>query len=145
MEVGVWSDRGEAGWIGDRLPQLPEVEPAGDGLGDLEDEVPAGLDDVDADVDHLPAQPGGVAGQLHRPLEAVLLEGLVQVEGGEHHVEEGGVGLEAAEGELLGAEVLERLVHQLVPAPEPRTWRIQDWDAGGSKTTSSEVPGKEAS
>jgi len=38
-----------------------------------------------------------------------------------------------------------RRIQRELRAPEPRTWRIQDWDAGGSRMTRSEVPGKEAS
>lgn len=67
----MWSGRCEAGRVGDRLPEGPEIEPAGDGLGDLEDEIAAGADDLAGDVDDLPPEPGGVAGERHGLLQAV--------------------------------------------------------------------------
>jgi len=95
------SDPDEAGRVGRALPQLGAPQPVPGGLGDLEGALAAGAHDRGGDVDHLASEAGGVGGGRQDLLGDVPLEGFEEEEGHQGGVVEGGVRLEALEGELL--------------------------------------------
>ena len=108
---------GEAGRTSASLPESGDVELVPSGLGDLENGLPSGADDLGREVDSLSPQGCGIGNHWDYRLRDIFLEALVEEEGQGHDVVECCVRCEALEGESLGAELFERPVHQLVRTP----------------------------
>ena len=108
---------GEAGRIPAAGPELFDPEAVAYGGGDLQGDGPRGADDLGGEVDGLAPEAGGVGGGGDDRVGHVPIEGLEEGERGEDRVVEGGVRLEALEGQLFGTEVLEGPVEKFVAAP----------------------------
>jgi len=104
------------------VPELIETKEVPGCGGYFEDDFPGGPYYLCCHIDHPTAQGGWIGLDGDNLTTDILFETLVEEEGDEERVVEGGIGSETLEGERLGAKVLECPVDKLISASTMSRW-----------------------
>lgn len=114
--LAVWLRPSKDGRGTTSLPEFSKVDRSPGRPGDFQGNFSGMPHHFGSDVNDLSSQGGGIGADLYHRGAHILFERLVDKEGNEHCIVEGGILGKPLEGELFGAEVFEGPVDQFITA-----------------------------